>query len=238
GGNSGGGGFMLVPPPQGEPTVFEYRETAPGKATKDMFQKGESPYSHRVVGVPGTVRGLALAHQRFGKLPWKDVVGPAVRLAEKGFSMDRALAASLNNVVRQGAESHPELARVYGKDGKPGWSPGDTLVLPDLGRTLRLIAEQGPDAFYKGPVAELIAREMEAGGGLIRREDLAGYEAKERKPVHGTYRGYDVYAPPPPSSGGVCLVQMLNVLEHFDLKKQGRWSAQTLHVMAEAMRRA
>jgi len=249
-GNIGGGGFMLVHPTsplsppgrgagvRGEPTFFDYRETAPAKATRDMYKKNESHLTHRVVGVPGTVRGLELAHKRFGKLPWKDVVLPAVELAAKGFKIDRSLALSLNSVVSKSAGSHAELARVYGKDGKPGWSPGDTLVLPDLGRTLRMIAEQGPDAFYKGAIAELIAKEMQAGGGLITREDLANYEAKERQPIHGSYRGYDVFAPSPPSSGGICLIEMLNILEHYDLKKQGRWSKETLHLMIESMRRA
>jgi gamma-glutamyltranspeptidase / glutathione hydrolase len=237
-GNIGGGGFMLVLPPEGEVTFFDYRETAPGKATKDMFKKNESHLTHRVVGVPGTVRGLEMAHKRFGKLPWKDVVMPAVDMAEKGFKLERSLASSLNSVVGRSATSHPELARVYGKDGKPGWSAGDTIVLADLGKTLRLIAEQGPDAFYRGAIADLIAKEMEVGGGLITKDDLANYVAKERQPVHGTYRGFDVFAPSPPSGGGVCLVEMLNMLENYDLKKQGRWSKETLHVMTEAMRRA
>jgi gamma-glutamyltranspeptidase / glutathione hydrolase len=237
-GNIGGGGFMLVHPREGEPTFFDYRETAPGKATKDMFKKGESQLTHRVVGVPGTVRGLEMAHKRFGKLPWKDVVLPAVELAENGFKLERSLASSLNNVVGKSATSHAELARVYGKNGKAGWSAGDTLKLADLGKTLRLIAEQGPDAFYKGAIADLIAKEMEAGGGLITRDDLANYIAKERLPVHGTYRGYDVFAPSPPSSGGICLVEMLNMLENYDLNKQGRWSRETLHLMTESMRRA
>jgi gamma-glutamyltranspeptidase/glutathione hydrolase len=239
-GNIGGGGFMLVHPPKGrgEPTVFEYREKAPAAATPDMYKKGESIFTHRAVGVPGTVRGLALAHKRFGKLPWKDVVLPAMQLAEKGFAIDSYLATSLNNIVRLAASNHPELVRVYGKNGKPDWSPGDQLVQPDLAKTLRLIAEQGPDAFYTGPIADLITAEMKAGSGLITKEDLAKYDARERKPIHGVYRGFDVYAPPPPSSGGICLVEMLNMLETFPLKKQGRWSKETMHQMIEAMRRA
>jgi gamma-glutamyltranspeptidase/glutathione hydrolase len=236
-GNIGGGGFMVVHPApgRGEPVVVEYREKAPLAATKTMFKKGESIYTHRAVGVPGTVAGLALAHQRFGKLPWKDVVMPAVRLAEDGFEIDAALAGSLNGAVGGSGE----MARCLGKDGGSGrWQAGDRLTQKDLGRTLRLIAEQGPGAFYKGPVADLIADEMKRGGGLITREDLAKYTATVRRPVHGTFRGYDVYGPPPPSSGGTCLVEMLNVLENFDLKKQGRWSPEALHVLAETMRRA
>jgi gamma-glutamyltranspeptidase/glutathione hydrolase len=239
-GNIGGGGFMVVHPVhgQGEPTVFEYRETAPAKATRDMFKRGESHLTHKAVGVPGTVRGLALAHKKLGKLPWKDVVMPAVELAEMGFALDSYHARSLNGMVRQSTGTRQELARVYGKNGKPDWSAGDRLVQGDLGKTLRLIAEDGPDAFYRGSIADLIAAEMKAGGGLIEKDDLANYKAHERKPVHGVYRGHDVYGPPPPSSGGTCLVEMLNILENFDLKAQGRWSKETLHLMIEAMKRA
>ncbi|HZT80295.1 MAG TPA: gamma-glutamyltransferase [Gemmataceae bacterium] len=238
-GNIGGGGFMLVyPAGKGEPVVIEYRETAPAAATKTMFRKDDTWYSHKAVGVPGTVRGMALAHQKFGKLPWKDVVMPAVKLADEGFIMDGALASSLNWIVSASAD-FPELRRVLGKDGgKADWQKGDRLVQKDLAGSLRLIAEQGPDAFYKGPIADKIAAEMKAGGGLITKDDLAAYRANARKPVHGTYRGFDVYGPPPPSSGGTCLVEMLNILENFDLRKQGRWSPETLHLMAEAMRRA
>jgi gamma-glutamyltranspeptidase/glutathione hydrolase len=239
-GNIGGGGFMLVHPHkgQGEPTVFEYRETAPAKATRDMFKEGDSHYSHKVVGVPGTVRGLAQAHRKFGKLPWKDVVMPGALLAEKGFPLDTFLTRSLNKLVRDATGTHPELVRVFGKNGKPDWSVGDRLVQSDLGKTLRLIAEQGPDAFYLGPIADLIAEEMKSPGGLITKEDLANYKAIERQPIHGTYRGHDVYGPSPPSSGGICLVEMLNILENFDLKSQGRWSPATLHLMIEAMQRS
>lgn len=236
-GNIGGGGFMVVHPPKGEPAVIEYRETAPAAATKTMFPKEESGYGHRVVGVPGTVRGMALAHEKFGKLPWKTVVMPSVQLAAEGFMLDAHHARSLNNIVAV-AEGFAELRRVYGRlDGK-SWNAGDHLVQPDLANTLRVIAEQGAKAFYSGPIADLIVAEMKAGGGLITRDDLVSYKAVQREPIRGNYRGYDVYAPPPPSSGGICLVQMLNVLENFDLKKHDRFSAETLHVMAEAMRRA
>lgn len=239
-GNIGGGGFMVVYPGRNakdqEPVVFEYRETAPAAATKTMFGKDDTWYSHRVVGVPGTVRGLALAHQRLGKLPWKEVVLPAVRLAEDGFLIDAALASSLNGAV--GSERFAELRRVLGKEGgNADWQAGDRLVQKDLGKTLRLIAEEGPDAFYKGAIADLLVEEMNRGGGLITKDDLAAYQAKARKPIHGTYRGYDVYGPPPPSSGGTCLVEMLNILENFALRQHGRWSAETLHLMIEAMRR-
>jgi len=237
-GNIGGGGFMVVyPGGKAEPVVFDYREVAPAAATKTMFTKRDSLYICKAVGVPGTVSGLALAHGKFGKLPWKDVVMPAVKLAEDGFILDESLAGSLNSALFAGHTTY-EMRRVLGKNGKAEWLAGDRLVQKDLGKSLRLIAEQGPDAFYKGPIADLLVAEMKAGKGLITKEDLAGYHAKQRQPIHGTYRGYDVYSPPPPSSGGICLVEMLNILENFDLRKQGRWSPETLHLIVEAMRRA
>jgi gamma-glutamyltranspeptidase/glutathione hydrolase len=181
---------------------------------------------------------MALAHEKLGKLPWKDVVAPAIELAEKGFALDDHVASSLNNVVA-GAIEFPELRRVFGKDGgQERWQAGDKLVQPDLAKSLKLIADKGPDAFYTGAIADLLVAEMKAGGGLITKEDLANYQAKARTPIHGTYRGHDVYAPPPPSSGGICLVEMLNILEQFDLKKQGRYSPETLHLMTESMKRA
>lgn len=236
-GNIGGGGFMVVHPPKGQPTVIEYRETAPAAAHKAMFDKEDSAFSHRMVGVPGTVRGMALAHQKCGKLPWKAIVMPAVRLAAEGFILDKHHAGSLNKVVAA-AEGFAELRRVFGKPDGKIWAAGDRLVQPDLTKTLRLIAEDGADAFYTGPIAEMVVAEMKTGGGFISKEDLAGYKAMQREPIHGAYRGYDVYGPPPPSSGGICLVQMLNVLENFELKKNPRFSAETLHLQAEAMRRA
>jgi gamma-glutamyltranspeptidase / glutathione hydrolase len=236
-GNIGGGGFMVVHPPKGEPAVVEYRETAPAAATAMMFVKDDNTLGHRVVGVPGTVRGLELAHRRFGKRPWKDLVLPAVRLAGEGFVINGQLAGSLNGLLATSTE-FAELQRVFAKPGGGDWRAGDRLVQPDLARTLRRIAEDGPDAFYTGPIADQIAAEMKSGGGLVAKADLAAYRAVARAPVHGTYRGFDVYGPPPPSSGGVCLVQMLNVLENFDLRKLGRWSPETLHLMVEAMRRA
>jgi gamma-glutamyltranspeptidase/glutathione hydrolase len=237
-GNIGGGGFMLVHPPQGKPAMIEYRETAPAAATADMFVKGVDQYGPKVVGVPGTVRGLEVAHKKFGKLPWKQVVEPAIRLAADGFLLESWSASSLNAVVG-GSPDHAELRRVFGKaGGADSWSAGDRLVQPDLAQTLRLIADGGADAFYTGPIADLIAAEMKAGGGLITKADLASYKAVERTPIHGTYRGHDIYAPSPPSAGGIILVETLNMLETFDLKKQGRWAPETIHLMTEAMRRS
>jgi gamma-glutamyltranspeptidase/glutathione hydrolase len=237
-GNLGGGGFMVVHPADGKPVVIEYRETAPGAATRDMFAKGKPDrYGHLVVGVPGTVRGMALAHQKYGKLPWKTLVMPAVRLAEKGFTLDAHVAKSLNAILKDGKD-FAELQRVFSHPKGEKWAAGDKLVQPDLAKTLRLIADNGPDAFYTGLIADQLAAEMKTGGGLITKEDLAKYQAKERQPIHGKFRGHDVYGPPPPSSGGIALVEMLNILENFDLKKQGRWSPATLHLLTETMRRA
>jgi gamma-glutamyltranspeptidase/glutathione hydrolase len=237
-GNIGGGGFMVIHPAgKGEPIVIEYRETAPAAASKTMFPKGAGLYGPRVVGVPGTLRGLELAHKRFGKLPWKTLVMPAVELADKGFALDAAVARSLNSVLVAGRD-FPELQRAFSKPDGGDWAAGDRLVQPDLARTLRLIADRGADAFYNDKIAGLILAEMKTGDGLITSDDLAGYKAHARAPIRGKYRGYDVYAPPPPSSGGICLVEMLNVLETFDLKKMERWSPATLHLMAETMRRA
>jgi gamma-glutamyltranspeptidase/glutathione hydrolase len=237
-GNIGGGGFMLVyPADKGEPLVIDYRETAPAAASKTMFPRGARLYGPRVVGVPGTLRGLELSHKRFGKLPWKTLVMPAVELADKGFVLDAAVARSLNKVLAAGRD-FAELQRVFGKRDGSDWVEGDRLVQPDLARTLRLVALDGADAFYHGKIAELIVAEMKTGDGVIDRNDLAGYKAHARAPIRGKYRGYDVYAPPPPSSGGICLVEMLNVLEEFDLRKMGRWSPATLHLLAETMRRA
>jgi gamma-glutamyltranspeptidase/glutathione hydrolase len=236
-GNIGGGGFMVIHPGgKARPAVIDYRETAPAAATAEMFVHDAPRYGPKVVGVPGTVRGLALAHRRHGKLPWKEVVLPAVRLAEDGFALDVHLAKSLNGILTS-SKDFPELRRVYGKPGGGTWQPGDRLVQKDLARTLRRLAEEGPDAFYTGAIAEQIAAEMRRDGGLITKADLAAYRAEVREPVHGTYRGYDVYGPPPPSSGGICLVEMLNILQNFDLRREGRWSPRTLHLMIETMRR-
>lgn len=237
-GNIGGGGFMLVYPPGKEPTVFEYRETAPASVNKDTFAKTIDWHDHKAAGVPGTVRGLELAHKKFGKLPWKDVLVPAIRLADEGFALDAMMASSLNGVVRRKG-GNEEFRRIFGKDGGASlWKVGDRLIQKDLATTLRLIADKGSDAFYSGKLADLLAAEMKAGGGFVSKEDLASYKANERIPIHGTYRGFDVYAPPPPSSGGIALVEILNILETFDLKKSGFGTAQTRHIMAEAMRRA
>jgi gamma-glutamyltranspeptidase/glutathione hydrolase len=237
-GNIGGGGFMMIGPPGKEPTCIEYREEAPGAATENMFAKGDvSAYSHLVSGVPGTVRGLEKAHKQYGKLPWKRVVEPAVKLAADGFTVNAVLARGLNSVLASKNTTNAEFRKVYGmRDGT--WKDGDTLKLPDLARTLLAISEKGADAFYTGEPAKQLVAEMKRGGGLITMDDMAQYRAVERKPIHVTYRGFDVYGPPPPSSGGIALAVMLNILENFELNKHDRWSPEVNHLIIEAMKRA
>jgi gamma-glutamyltranspeptidase/glutathione hydrolase len=238
-GNIGGGGFMLVHSGKGQqPVVIDYRETAPAAATEAMFAGKGDPSQYQLVGVPGAVAGLVLTHEKFGSLPWRELVMPAVRLAEEGFTVNQALADSLNDGLRS-SNDFAEFRRVYGKNGgHDRWQAGDRLVLPELAKTLRRIADEGAAGFYRGTTAELIAAEMSHGGGLITINDLEMYRAKLRQPIHGTFRGFHVYGPPPPSSGGIALVEMLNILENFPLQREGRYSATTLHLMVEAMRHA
>jgi gamma-glutamyltranspeptidase/glutathione hydrolase len=236
-GNLGGGGFMLVHPGDGrEPVCIDYRETAPAKATADMFTLADSRLGHKVVGVPGTLRGLELAHRRFGKLPWKTLVEPAVRLAAEGFVLGPRLSHDLNELLKSSAE-FSELRRVFGKETGE-WTPDDRLVQPELAATLRQLAMEGPTAFYEGKIAQQIVAEMERGGGLITLADLAGYHAKERAVLRGRYRGYEILGVPPPSSGGIATIEALQILEPFELRQYDRGSARTQHLIIEALRRA
>ena len=236
-GNIGGGGFAMISPGPGqEPVCIEYRETAPAAALRDSFLKDSQQEGHKVVGVPGTVRGLALAHAKYGKLPWRELVLPAVALAQDGFAVDAVLADGLNKMVKA-TDEFPEFRRVYGKPDARVWKAGDRLVQRDLAKTLQVLADDGPESFYRGKLAEQIVAEMQAGGGLITKADLAAYQPNVRAPIHGTYRGYDVYGPPPPSSGGTLVVEVLNILENFELKPQGRWSPESLHLVIEATKR-
>ncbi len=239
-GNIGGGGFMIVWPGDGRPPLaFDFREKAPGAATQDMFVKPEGRSAHRRVGVPGTVRGLALAHEKAGTQPWKRLVDPAVQLAADGFELDQANASQISNLLKDSSgPEHAELHRVFGKPGGGDWKTGDRLVQPDLAKSLARIRDQGPDGFYKGETAELIAAEMKRFDGLITTDDLAAYDAVQREPVRGTYRGYDLICMPPPCSGGLTLISMLNILENFEFKPQDRWAPRTTHLFAEAMKRA
>jgi gamma-glutamyltranspeptidase/glutathione hydrolase len=238
-GNIGGGGFMLVQPHGGaDATFFDYRETAPAAATKDLFADGTTDWrSHKSAGVPGTVRGLELAHKRFGTRPWKDLLAPAVRLARSGFTVDSPLARRFNGVLNDGKTTNAEFLSIFGRPNGGKWQEGDTLKQPNLATTLEGIADHGADWFYTGPPADQLEAEMKAGGGLITKADLAGYAAKERQPLRGTYRGFDIVSAPPPSSGGTAMIEALNVLETFDVKKYPRDSVETIHLLAEVQRR-
>ncbi|WP_437223512.1 gamma-glutamyltransferase [Planctomicrobium sp. SH661] len=239
-GNIGGGGFMMVQPGPGKtPVCIEYRETAPAASTPDMFTIGETALSAKAVGVPGTVRGLELAHRQYGRLPWKQLVEPSVKLARDGFTVDDGLASSLNAVLRLETTT-PEFAeflRIYRKADGTDWESGDRIVQPELAETLQRIADGGADAFYSGPIANLIVEEMRRGNGIISLQDLESHQAKLREPIHVRFNGHDVYGPPLPSSGGLCLAEMLQVLDQFDLKKEPRWSARNLHLQIETSRR-
>lgn len=239
-GNIGGGGFMVVHPPfgKGEPTVFEYREMAPKAAFETVFKKTDGMFTHKVSGVPGTVRGLALAHQRFGSKPWDELLAPAIELAVKGFPVSKQLANSLNGLLSTSKEFE-ELQKVFKPtNGTNSWEVNDILVQKDLGNTLTKIAKFGPDEFYLGTTADLISNEMKIGAGLIGKDDLALYQARERKPIKLEYKGYSIYGSPPPSSGVITLGLMLNMIEPIDIKKMGRWSPETFHLLIETMRRA
>ncbi len=244
-GNLGGGGFMIVKP-RGAPAVaIDYRERAPLRATPGMYLDSTQSIvrsltneGYLAAGVPGTVRGLALAHGRYGRLRWRDVVMPAADLAARGFVVSEALAADLNDELADRMSRYPSTIAAYGKPGGGQWAAGDTMRLPDLARTLRAIATGGAAAFYTGWIADSLVADMRRNGGIITHRDLASYRAKVRAPVRGTYLDYEVISMPPPSSGGVALIEMLNVLESFDLAAKGRYAPATLHLIAEAARRA
>ncbi len=240
-GNIGGGGFMVIRFPDGRATAIDFREKAPLAAHPGMFLDSVGEYSsdlhhnsHVSVGVPGTVAGFALAHELHGSRPWPCLVNPAVALARDGFEVTEALARSLEGVLPR-MQRYPESVRSFSKNGEP-YRPGDVIRQPDLGRTLERITKAGRQGFYEGETARLIAEEMRRGGGLITEADLLRYEAKVREPIRGTYRGYEIISMPPPSSGGVALLEMLNILEGFDLAAMGHNSAPYIHHLAEAMR--
>lgn len=241
-GNIGGGGFIVFRGADGTATTFDFRETAPAGSNPTMWMKdGKYDFdthhnTHRSVGVPGTVAGLYLAHQKLGSKPWKDLVAPAIALARDGFEISDGLAGSLERMIPE-FKKYPASLAQFTKNGV-AYKAGEILKQPDLAKSLQRIADNGPAGFYEGETAMLIEKEMKANGGLITREDLKAYKAKERAPVKGTYRGYEVIGMAPPSSGGFGVIQMLNVLEGFDLKANGYGSAQNLHLIAESMRRA
>jgi gamma-glutamyltranspeptidase/glutathione hydrolase len=243
-GNIGGGGFMVVRLTDGTATSFDFRETAPAAARPDMFLDAEGRIDvgliaagYLAVGVPGTVRGLALAHERLGHLPWRELVAPAVELARDGFPISATLASALNRELAGPMRLFPGSRAAYGKpDGTP-WEAGDRLVLPDLAATLMGIATDGPEAFYAGRIATLLTEAMAARGGLLTRADLAGYRAKERPPVTGRRFGHEIISMGPPSSGGVILLEMLGMAEAVGIDRLPRTSPEAIHLAAEIRRR-
>ena len=248
-GNIGGGGFLVYHGVNGETTTFDFREKAPLASTKNMYLDAEGkvinneigPIDHfsiKAVGVPGTVAGLELAHQRLGSLKWSKLLSPAVRLARQGIPITFKLHDDFNKKSRKSwFGNYPSSQKIFYKDqGKP-YLVGDVWKQNDLANTLERIQSNGKEGFYGGKTAELIADFMTANDGLITLEDLQKYEAVERKPIKNNYRNYEIVSMPPPSSGGVIISEMLNILEQYDLKQIGHNSAQYLHILTETMRR-
>ncbi len=241
-GNVGGGGLMVIRFADGRSTSIDYREVAPGKAHRDMYLDSagnvvpeRSLVGPLAAGVPGSVAGLFYVHGKYGKLPWKDVLAPAIKLADEGFVLTDAMARSFQS-ARTLLSRFPESNRIFLKGGEM-YGAGERLVQKDLAATLRAIAERGADGFYKGPVADLIVAEMQRTGGLITKDDLAAYRPIERPTVTGSYRGHDIISMPPVSSGGVALIESLNILEGFPLGEFGPQSSKSVHHIAEATRR-
>ena len=242
-GNLGGGGFVVIRLADGRVVANDHREKAPAKASRDMYLDdngavvpGLSTASHLAVGVPGTVDGLLEVLGRHGTLSREDVVAPAVQLAEDGFPLPADLAAQFKR-QREAFAPYPASVAKFSK-GERAYEPGDMFLQPDLAATLERIAANGRDGFYAGRTAQLIVAEMERGGGLVGADDLRAYSSVWRTPVRGSYRGYEIVSMPPPSSGGLLLVQMLNMLEPYDIGALGPGAPATLHLMIEAERRA
>lgn len=243
-GNIGGGGFMLVHDAKSNKTVaLDFREKAPAAATETMYQdeNGEiiprkSWYTHQAIGVPGTVAGLTKALEQWGSLPLAEVMQPAIDLAEQGYEVSPTMAKLLQ-VEKDNLGKWPTTKAIF-FDGDEPLALGDTLVQKNLAESLKLIAKEGADAFYKGAIAEEIVRDQEAHDGLITKDDLASYEATEREVVRGDYRGYEIVSMPLPSSGGIHIIQILNAMEHLPIKESGVNSAKTISLMAETMKRA
>lgn len=242
-GNLGGGGFLIVRLPEGTCEAIDFREAAPAAAWREMYLSAGGVPDGRLsistllgTGVPGSVAGMALAHERYATMPWGELLAPAIELAEDGFVLDEYMAEHLAMYApRLGA--HAESRRIFVRDDRP-WVRGDTLQQPDLGRTLRRLARHGPAEFYEGETAALLVAEMERGGGLITSEDLRVYRARLRDPLVAAYRGYTIHSMPPPSSGGVALLQMLGVLQGFPLREWGPHGSRSSHLLAEVMMRA
>jgi len=242
-GNIGGGGFLVYMPVDGEVTTIDFREKAPLSATEDMFLDAEGvliPGSNhkglKTVGVPGTVAGLYLTHQKYGQLPWADLVQPAVDLAAKGVPLNYTLASHAKTIAQ--SDSPDFLKHLYTDQNGSVLDFGDVWQQPALAKTLAIIRDQGADGFYRGDVARALVAYMEANGGLISMQDLITYEAVERQAVKGTYKSYNIYSMPPPSSGGVALVEMMNMMALVDLDSIAFNTTAYFHLLTEVMRRA
>ena len=244
-GNIGGGGFMIIhDADSGETVAVDYREKMPAAGTRDMYLDAEgnadsklSRFHGLAIGVPGTVAGMALALEKYGSMTLKEVIAPAIELAEKGIVVTPDLADSLIG-LKDRLQQWPSTVPVFYKEDGVPYEPGETLVQADLANSLKLIAEQGQDAFYKGAIGEKIVAEVQNAGGIMTMDDLAAYEAKVREPARGTYRGYEIVSMPPPSSGGVHIIQILNILEGYPISFLGHNTGETIHLMAEAMKLA
>ncbi|MGE5644702.1 MAG: gamma-glutamyltransferase [Acidobacteriota bacterium] len=236
-GNIGGGGFMLIRLVDGRTTFIDFRETAPARASHDMYagQARASVDGWRASGVPGTVRGFELASKKYGKKPWAELIAPAIALAARGFPVSAALAAGLKDQAPR-LSLYPDSKRIFLKNGH-FYSPNEYLSQPELAITLERIARGGAKEFYEGDIARRLAASMTSRGGLITLDDLRSYKAVERAPLTGSYRGYDIISAPPPSSGGIGLLEILGILEGTDYAKHGAGSAGEIHYTAEAMRR-
>jgi gamma-glutamyltranspeptidase/glutathione hydrolase len=242
-GNIGGGGYMVIRMADGTTTTFDCREKAPGKAFRDMyldsagrFISARSEQGYLSIGVPGSVAGLLDALAKYGTMKREQILAPAINLAERGFPVGASLAKVMNEKIDE-LNCYVGTKRAFTRKGKP-YRKGDTLVQKDLAQTLRRISSQGKDGFYKGRTARLIVQEMKRGGGLITLDDLGNYRALERPAVHGTYRGYDIVSVGPSSSGGIVLIELLNILERYDIASSGFGTPRTISLMAEAMKLA
>jgi gamma-glutamyltranspeptidase/glutathione hydrolase len=239
-GNLGGGGFMLIRTADGNTHFLDYREQAPAAATANMFLDAQgnliedaSLVGYKAVAVPGSVAGMVFAERKYGKLPLDRVMAPAIKLARDGYRLAWEDAQGFHHGV---LAKFPQSRRIFQRDGRY-YKPGEIFSQPDLARTLERIA-RNPDDFYRGAIARELAASIQKGGGLVTADDLAKYEVKEREPVRGSYRGYEIISAPPPSSGGVVLIETLNILEGYDLSKFGNRSAESMHLTLEAFRRA
>lgn len=244
-GNLGGGGFMLVHMANSDQTIaIDYREMAPKAAHRDMYldangdvDNKKARFSHASIGVPGTVAGLAHALEKYGTMSWKEVLAPAIKLAEEGILVSYDTSESFKSRQKLLTANEATAQTFFKKNGVP-YEAGEVLVQSDLAETMKHLAEHGPEEFYQGKIAELIAEDMEKHDGLITLEDLANYKVVEREVVRTTYRGYEVVSMPPTSSGGVHVAQMLNILEQYPIKENGSGSAQNIHLLAESMKLA